>query len=105
MIFDPKRMTTEERNAYEQYQNGLKEKGLGESTHPTSQLYFKYKAVRHMDSRYPKNYLDVLSLPKKYKEIYEDYLKLLDTARDEKPLHDFFDNQEYFIASMTETYA
>lgn len=99
-FFDPEKMTLEEKTAWQRYQKANQEKGIRDAHLLTRQLFRKYECIRHLCTRYPKNHIDIFSLPKNFAQIEADYKKILDEAQDEAPLQKYFTEHPYLVCSV-----
>jgi hypothetical protein len=98
--FNISSISSEEKDAYERYKMLKRTGGLRVTVKEERELFRKYRAIRHLESRYPSNLLDVFSLPTDAKADIDEYESLLMESKEEKPLQDFFNIKPYFIASL-----
>jgi hypothetical protein len=95
-------VTDEDKKAYERYKQLKKRSGFRRLDDEERVLYREKKYIRQMESDYPENFLDFMSIPaiEQGEKDLEQYHEILSTAKDEKPLQDFFQSNPYFIGSL-----
>lgn len=98
-------LSSEEREAWEKYRSANQSHGFDviQASTMRSSLFSQYRAIRHMESRWPDNYIDVDAIPARETLEQEllNYQQELDSAPDERPLQRHLTNHPYIIGALT----
>lgn len=105
MLFDVAKLKSEEIELNNRYNKLLKAKSddlrvITENHKEANSIYHSSLAVRHLQSRYPENFIDNLTLPISAEWYIDQYNQLLNASIDERPLQKFFQANPFMIASI-----